>query len=45
LSALFSSLDITPREDGGMTIDAPAEAVATLASLIEGMARLLPAGS
>ncbi|MBI4564501.1 MAG: DEAD/DEAH box helicase [Planctomycetes bacterium] len=38
---LFSSLSIRTTEKGGLVIEAPKEAAATLAALFEGMARLL----
>ena len=45
VATLLSALTVRPREDGGMTIDAPPEAAHTLAAMFEGMARLLRAGA
>jgi hypothetical protein len=38
---LFTSLRIRTTADGGIAIEAPSEAASTLASVFEGMARLL----
>lgn len=38
---LFASLKIRPTADGGIAIEAPPTAAGTLASVFEGMARLL----
>ena len=40
---LFSQLHIGTTADGGISIEAPREAAATLASVFEGMAKLLRA--
>ena len=42
---LFSQLEIRPSERGGIRIEAPAEAAASLASLFEGLAQLLREGA
>ncbi|MEW6071114.1 MAG: DEAD/DEAH box helicase [Planctomycetota bacterium] len=41
LRALFTKLEIRPREDGGLRLEAPPEAAASLAALFEGLASLL----
>jgi len=41
IKRLFAQLQIRPRDGGGIVIDAPAGAAASLAALFEGMAQLL----
>ena len=41
IERLFASLKIRTTAEGGITIEAPPEAAGTLASVFEGMARLL----
>jgi len=41
IQALFSQLEIRPRDDGGIRIDASPEAARSLGALFSGMARLL----
>ncbi len=41
LVAMFAAMRITPRDDGGLTIDAPPAAASALATVFEGLAQAL----